>query len=94
MFKKLGMAFGALKSKVDDSKLMTQADYDFMSFVSTHQKSYGTVAEFNFRKEQFARAQGEINDLNAENGSATYGHNFMSDWTHEEYKKLLGYKPE
>jgi len=73
---------------------MTQADYDFIHFVSEHNKSYGTVAEFNFRKGQFATAQQEINDLNAENGSATYGHNFMSDWTHEEYKKLLGYKPD
>ena len=96
MFKKIATAFGAVKHSVDDKflgeQLMTQADYDFINFVSEHQKSYGTVAEFNFRKEQFATAQAEINELNAENGTATYGHNFMSDWTHEEYKKLLGYK--
>ena len=30
--------------------------------------------------------------MNAENGTATYGHNFMSDWTREEFQKLLGYK--
>ena len=94
MFKKLGMAFGALKHNVEDSALMTQADYDFMSFVSENQKSYGTVAEFNFRKTQFARAAAEIAELNAENGTATFGHNFMSDWTPEEYKKLLGYRAE
>jgi C1A family cysteine protease len=98
MFKKIAAAFGAAKHAVDDGKfmqeeLMTQADYDFINFVSQHQKSYGTVAEFNFRKAQFAQAQAEINELNAENGTATYGHNFMSDWTHEEYKRLLGYKP-
>ena len=96
MFKKIVAAFGA-KQATDDGKfmsedLMTQADYDFINFVSEHQKSYGTVAEFNFRKDQFARAQAEINDINAENGTATAGHNFMSDWTHEEYQKLLGYK--
>jgi len=86
------MAFGALKQEVHDASLMTQADYDFMAFVSAHGKTYGTVAEFNMRKAQFARAQAEIDELNAENGSATYGHNFMSDWTHDEYKQLLGYQ--
>jgi hypothetical protein len=55
MFKKIATAFGAVKHSVDDKflgeQLMTQADYDFINFVSEHQKSYGTVAEFNFRKE-------------------------------------------
>ena len=94
MFKKIATAFGAVKhsDKFMSEELMTQADYNFINFVSEHQKSYGTVAEFNFRKTQFARAQAEIDDINAENGTSTAGHNFMSDWTVEEYNKLLGYK--
>ena len=51
MFKKIATAFGAIKYSTDSGKgLMTKTDYDFIDFVATHQKSYGTLAEYNFRK--------------------------------------------
>lgn len=34
----------------------------------------------------------EITKINAEEANFTVGHNFMSTWTKEEYKKLLGYR--
>ena len=37
------------------------------------------------------RRNAEIKELNAMNSSATFGHNFLSDWTVEEKATLLGY---
>merc|ERR1711957_1099695 len=69
-------------------------DTKFMEYVSTHNKSYGTVEEYRFRLAQFAEADALIEDHNSQNGSSfTLGHNKMSDWTSAEYKRLLGYKP-
>jgi C1A family cysteine protease len=68
-------------------------DTKFMEYVSTHNKSYGTVEEYRFRLAQFAEADALIESHNSQNGSSyVLGHNKMSDWTHAEYKKLLGYK--
>jgi len=69
-------------------------DTKFMEYVSTHNKSYGTVEEYRFRLAQFAEADALIEDHNSQNGSSfTLGHNKMSDWTTAERKRLLGYKP-
>jgi hypothetical protein len=35
--------------------VMTQEDYDFMTFVSKYGKSYGTIEEYNFRLEIFKK---------------------------------------
>ena len=67
-------------------------EQQFVEYVSKHGKSYATAEEYQFRLEQFALTHSEIEQISAENGSFTVGHNFMSDWTHEEYKKMLGYK--
>ena len=40
----------------------------------------------------FAEKHAAIAEANSENGSFTLGHNQFSDWTQDEYKKLLGYK--
>ena len=73
-------------------EIMTPEDYEFIRYVAEHGKSYGTRAEFEFRNAQFAETLKKIEALNAdpENKSVT-GINHMSDWTHEEYKRLLGY---
>lgn len=71
---------------------MTQDDFDFLSFVSKYGKSYGTVEEFNFRAEVFKQTAQKIRAINAEQNTHTAGHNKFSDWTHDEYKKLLGLK--
>ena len=52
------------------------------------------MAEYNFRKEQLKNTLGNINELNSQNGSATYGVNFMADWTPQENKRLLGYRSD
>jgi len=67
-------------------------DYNFMAYVSEYGKSYGTVAEFMFRKSQFVARHNEIEAFNADsNNTHTVGHNLFSDKTYAEMKKLNGY---
>jgi len=73
------------------SHRMRQADYDYMRYVSNWGKSYGTKAEFDFRQKIFEAKDKELNEIMSQNGSFTVEHNMFSDWTAEEYKKLLGY---
>jgi len=69
-------------------------DTKFMEYVSTHNKSYGTIEEYRFRLALFAEADAIIEEHNSQNGSSfTLGHNKMSDWTAADRKRLLGYKP-
>ena len=43
------------------------------------------------RQSKFLFIDAEIVRLN-QNSTSVHGHNFMSDWTHDEYVKLLGLK--
>lgn len=68
-------------------------DYKFMAYVSQHNKSYGTTAEFQFRKNQFVIRDKEIEAFNADvNNTHTVGHNILSDKTFDETKRLNGFK--
>ena len=64
-----------------------------MLYLSKHGKSYGTREEYEFRLEQFRQSLYKIREHNSRN-DVTYslGLNKFSDMTHQEYKKLLGYK--
>jgi len=74
------------------SDRLTGEDYKFMEFVTTYGKSYGTVAEFMFRKDQFVTRHNQIEAFNADtNNTHTVGHNAFSDKTYAEMKKLNGY---
>ena len=55
-----------------------------------HNRSYGTLAEFNFRQQQFDRTNLELEELSARLTTSTVGHNKFSDWTVEEMKALSG----
>merc|ERR1712195_381895 len=44
---------------------LTGEDYKFMAYVSEYGKSYGTVAEFMFRKEQWTVRHNDIESFNA-----------------------------
>ena len=73
---------------------LTSHDMKFINFIAQHNKTFGTTEEFNFRRQVWGEAEEEINAHNAEGLTWTLGHNQFSDWTNEEYKVLLGYKPE
>jgi len=85
MFKIAG--FLGLKQPMDHT-LMTR----FVQHTNDFGLSYGTQEEFEFRMNLWAEKDQLIKEHNAGNHSFTLGHNHMSTWTHEEYKKLLGYK--
>jgi len=67
-------------------------EQEFIQHIAEYGKSYGTKEEYQFRLALFAEKHAAIAELNAENGSFTLGHNQFSDWTQDEYKRLLGYK--
>jgi C1A family cysteine protease len=72
---------------------MTAQDYEFIKFVTTHGKSYATKEEYEFRSNLFKQALAKIELENAKvENTFTVGINKFADWTHEEYKRLLGYK--
>lgn len=75
---------------VTDNELDTQ----FNSFVSKYGRNFASEEEYNFRKNLFADSLRIIAEHNAKGKSWTLGVNEFADWTKEEYKKLLGYKPE
>ena len=81
-------ALGAVAS----ATLMEKIDYDFMRFVSSHNKMYGTVEEFALRKSLFAETDAFVQEANSKNGSYRAGHNKFSDWTQVEKDALLGLK--
>ena len=88
----------ALMHKASGSKHgsheLTGEDYKFMAYVSEYGKTYGTVAEFMFRKEQWTVRHNDIESFNADaNNTHTVGHNEFSDKTYAEMKKLNGYMP-
>ena len=71
---------------------MTDTEYRFINYVAKFSKSYGTKEEYAFRFEQFARNELAIQESNAKESSFVLAHNKFSDYTTDEYKKMLGYK--
>ena len=66
---------------------------DFLEHIASHGISYGTQEEYMFRQQIFEAKTAEYAEINADpSNTFTVGHNFMSTWTKDEYKKLLGFK--
>jgi len=66
-------------------------DATFADFMTTHGKSYATKEEFMFRKAIFNERDHRIRNWNSEKGhSHKLGHNKFSDWTEEEFGKIMG----
>ena len=67
------------------------ATHKYMQYISKQNKSYPTLEEFNMRLENFLAIDKFIEEWNADtSNTSTVGHNFMSDWTREEKKRLNG----
>lgn len=72
---------------------MTAEDHEFMSYVSKYGKSYGTKEEFEARSVIFKQNKAKIIMENSRNDvTYTLGVNKFTDYTPQEYKKLLGFK--
>jgi hypothetical protein len=63
-----------------------------MQYITKFGKSYGTVEEFNFRAALFMKTEEAIAKINAEQDTHIAAHNKFSDYTPEEYKRMLGLK--
>ena len=74
-----------LSDRISEEELM------FMKYVTEWNKSYGTKAEFEFRLEQFKNTLKKMAEHNENASGSEVTLNHFADWTHEEYKKLLGY---
>lgn len=75
---------------VASATLMTPNDYEFMRYVTKFNKFYQTVEEFEMRMEQFVKTKLTIAELNNRNSKYVAGLNQFSDWTEDEYNKMLG----
>lgn len=63
---------------------------EFIQYVAEHGKHYGTTEEFEFRMNTFSENLAKIEAFESE--TSTVGKNKFTDYTANEYKKLLGYR--
>jgi KDEL-tailed cysteine endopeptidase len=71
------------------------AEREFINFIATHHRSYGTKEEYNYRLSLFAETYKNIlehNSQKAETLGYTKGINFMSDLTAAEFNMRKGAK--
>lgn len=68
-------------------------DTKFNEYIAQYGRNFASEEEYNFRKSVFADSLRVIEEHNAKGKSWTMGLNEFSDWTKEEYKRMLGYKP-
>lgn len=81
----IALSLAAAASAIDSTT------FEFMKYVSEQGKSYPTLEEFNKRMELFSVRDKIIKEWNARPNITSYmGHNFLSDWTDDERKKLNG----
>ena len=84
----------ALALTVGAVSAITSTEFNYMNHLAKFARDISDRVEFEARLALFTETENEIEAHNSKNGSFTLGHNQFSDWTHEEYKALLGYKPE
>jgi C1A family cysteine protease len=80
----LALAANALENR--------EMSFKFVNYIAQFGKSYPTMEEFNLRFERFVKTVELIEDKNASQDSYTLGINKFSDYTWEEYNKMLGFK--
>lgn len=76
------------------AEVLTKHDVEFMRFITKHSRSYKDAGEFTWRKMQFMAKDAIYEQHNATSTTSTVGHNEFSDWTAEEFQKILGFKQE
>jgi len=88
------MKYAALIASASAMELMNPNMYKFMEYVGQHGKSYATKEEFNFRFAIYDRKLAEIEHLNKTEKYSTHGTNFMTDYTDDEIKGMLGWRAD
>jgi len=79
---------------VECKTLWHQLDgYEFEDFVKEYKKTYDTTLEREYRRDVFNKNLAKIKAHNADTTKTwKEGVNHMSDWTREEFKRLLGWR--
>ncbi len=81
----------ALAGTAVSAEMMTQMDYDFMHYISKFNKIYKSIEEYKMRIVEFKKRDDFIKEANSRYGrSYKAGHNKFSDFTDEEFDKMLG----
>jgi len=90
--KKFATAVATFMGYEADSGIISHQERQFFDYVSQFGKSYGTKSEYRFRLDEFSKKLAEIEEHNA-NPDKTHvlGVNTYTDWTKDEFKRLLGY---
>jgi len=84
-----------IASAASAHEIMSENMYKFMKYVGDHGKSYATKAEFDFRFAIFEQTVAEHERHNSmPNQTSTQGVNFLSDYTKDEIKQMLGYRQD
>ena len=65
--------------------------FNYLGHMAAFNRQITDVTEFAQRLEQFSFVHNWIEEHNASGASWVAGHNQFSDWTHAEYKAMLGY---
>jgi C1A family cysteine protease len=73
---------------------MSEIESAFLGYITQYGKSYSSLPEYETRLRHFAQKHSEITAHNISGANFKLGHNHMSDWSAEEYKAILTYKPE
>jgi len=66
-------------------------DFDYLNYLSVYNKHVTNVEEFASRVQNFRFIHNHITEHNKSGATWKAGHNQFSDWTHAEYKAMLGY---
>ena len=84
--------FAAAALIAHDSAI-SEIEFQFVNWMGQFNKNYATVEEYQFRLGQFALRYEAIQEHKAD-PTLTYqvAYNKFSDWTEEEFSKLLGAK--
>ena len=69
-------------------------DKEFLAYCAKYGKSYATKEEYELRKQIYEESMIKVT-MNNQRNDVTYslGLNRFSDMTHDEYKRMLGFKP-
>lgn len=71
---------------------ITEAEREFINFISEHHRSYGTKEEYEYRLNLFTTAYKTVQEHNANGNSYTLAINKFADMSSYEFKQMLGYK--
>ena len=71
---------------------LSSMEMEYMQYLAQFNKMTNDVEEFNFRMGNWALVDKFINEWNSGNETHVAGHNQFSDWSHAEYKAMLGYR--